>query len=165
MGEETTAIADGSYTFFHPTDVPVAIALRYTGSYKNGLRDGVWRVCHDDGQPSWEVTWKQGDWDGPAITWWKSGVKREEGTNAGGRRTGRWTFWFDNGQLAARGDYEDDRKVGEWEYFGKDGSPMGSAEWQKTFEQFDWAFDDYTGFPRGANWPTPPPSAAPTAED
>ena len=165
MSEKKTALADGFYSFFHPTDVPVAIAMRYTGHYKEGLRNGLWKVFHGDGSLAWEVTWENGEWHGPAVTWWQNGVKRQAGNYAMGRQTGLWSFWFDNGQLAACGDYEDDRKVGEWEYLDIDGSPMSSGEWQKKFEQFDWAYDDYTGFPRGANWPVPPPGAEPMAED
>jgi hypothetical protein len=41
---------------------------------------------------------------------------------------------------------------------------MSYSEWESRFEQWDWAYDDYAGFPRGENWPEPPPEAEPLAE-
>jgi antitoxin component YwqK of YwqJK toxin-antitoxin module len=77
----------------------------------------AWKVLNPDGSDGWEVTWTAGQWQGPAITWWKDGTKQHQGQHAAGKRVGQWSFWFANGQIAARGEYSDDRKVGEWAYW------------------------------------------------
>jgi antitoxin component YwqK of YwqJK toxin-antitoxin module len=148
---------DGLYSFIY-------YGMRYAGRYGDGVRDGAWRVLNPDGSDAWEVTWKSGEWHGPTVTWWKTGAKQHEGRHDWGKRSGVWTFRFDNGEPAAEGEYRDDRKVGEWSYWDQDGSPMSYAEWERKFHEWDWAYDDYSGFPRGENWPAPPPDCHPIAE-
>jgi antitoxin component YwqK of YwqJK toxin-antitoxin module len=108
LGERTRHYAwvaasptDGLYSFIYNR-------MQYTGRYKDGLRDGAWRVLRDDGSDAWEVTWKSGEWNGPSVTWWKTGAKQDEGLHDSGKRTGVWRFWFDNGEPAAEGEYRDD---------------------------------------------------------
>jgi hypothetical protein len=144
---------------------------RYEGEYRDGLRDGLWRVTDaESGEPLWEVTWMAGEWHGPARGWYprlllpgstspdcpQSGGLEYEGEYAYGQATGRWTFWFQNGQTAATGRYANDRKIGDWRYWDDQGRPMSYDDWSRSFEEYDWAYDDYSGTPRGENWPEPP---------
>jgi antitoxin component YwqK of YwqJK toxin-antitoxin module len=147
---------DGVYSFLYNH------GMRYTGRYRDGLRDGLWQVDNPDGSAAWEVTWQTGEWHGPAKTWWKNGVVEHAGQHRHGKRDGEWSFWFSNGQLAARGTYADDRKIGEWQYFDERGASMDYENWAREFEHWDWAYDDYTGFPRGENWPSPPTDSQPS---
>jgi antitoxin component YwqK of YwqJK toxin-antitoxin module len=152
----TAGPLDGLYSFTYHH------GMRYTGQYSNGLREGPWKVLNADGSDAWEVTWRAGEWHGPSVTWWNTtGSKHHEGQHERGKRAGQWTFWFPDGQMAAEGQYADDRKIGEWSYWDQDGTPMQYDEWSRKFEQWDWAYDDYTGFPRGENWPNPPPGCEP----
>lgn len=149
---------DGAYSFLYHA------GMRYTGSFRSGLREGIWRVANADGSKAWEVSWSAGKWHGSATTWWKNGVKQHEGQYDQGKMTGDWSFWFDNGQLAAKGQYHQDRKVGEWAYWDQAGVQMGYPAWERAFHEWDWAYDDYSGFPRGSNWPFPPADVVPTQE-
>ena len=154
------SIPDGPCTFV--TNPPLGGALRWEGQYRDGLRDGLWRVTHAGvGTPCWETTWSLGEWHGPARGWYRNGQQEYQGEHAHGFHTGVWTYWFETGQLAAQGQYEADRKVGDWKYWDKDGRPMRSADWERQYGlDYDWAYDDYTGTPRGENWPHPPKSNA-----
>jgi uncharacterized protein len=136
-------------------------AMRYEGSYCDGVRNGVWRVTDaGTGDHLWETTWSAGEWHGPARSWYRSGHLEHDGEYSHGQRTGVWMFWFESGQLGAQGAYEDDRKVGGWQYWGQDGQPMSYERWEREYHEWDWAYDDYTGFPRGENWPEPPSDSA-----
>jgi hypothetical protein len=151
------APVDGVYTF-------EASGLRYTGGYLNGRKNGIWRVfIVNDGSLRFEISFQDGEWNGPSTVW-AGERKTQEGHYARGKLAGEWKFRFDTGQLAAQGRYEDDRKIGAWSYFDEAGSPMSYPEWSKEFAHWDWAYDDYSGFPRGENWPDPPPGAVPVPE-
>ncbi len=81
------ALTDGLYSFVHGTWIG---AMRYTGRFKQGEREGLWRVLNPDGSVAWETTWEHGHWHGPSTTWWKRGhlsngakVANNSSTNAG----------------------------------------------------------------------------------
>jgi len=131
--------------------------MRYEGDYRNGLREGLWRVTDaETGVARWETTWSGGTWHGPTRSWYRNGQLEHEGEYAHGQMTGPWTFWFETGLVAAIGNYRHDRKLGHWRYWHKDGQAMSYEEWEHEYHDYDWAYDDYTGFPRGENWPKPP---------
>jgi len=74
--------------------------MRYEGDYRDGERDGIWRVTDaGTGDPMWEIAWSAGEWHGPARSWYRSGQLEY----SHGEMAGVWTFWFDNGQVAATG--------------------------------------------------------------
>ena len=154
-------IPNDSYSFvYHPRSWgpgPEWGPMRYQGKYRNGLRDGLWRVTDaEDGSPIWETTWANGEWHGPSTSWYRSGRRRSAGDYEHGCMSGVWTYWFENGQTAATGQYAADRKTGAWQYWDDEGKPMPYAEWEKRYHDYDWAYDDYAGMPRGENWPEPP---------
>lgn len=150
---------DGEYSFLHHT---WSGAYRYEGRYKDGLRDGLWRVFYPEGMIAWQTTWSAGVWNGPCGGWWRSGAAKYEGQRQDGQHTGEWKFWLEDGQLTATGYYEEDRKVGEWRYWSPDGAPIDEESWEKSVgDEFDWAWDDYSLAPRGENWPVPPKRRTP----
>lgn len=131
--------------------------MRYEGDYRDGVRDGVWRVSDaETGEPLWEVTWSAGEWQGHARSWYRNGQLEHEGEHAHGKRAGTWTYWFPTGQIAATGRYDGDRKIGDWQYWSKEGAPMSYGDWEREYHEYDWAYNDYAGMPRGENWPEPP---------
>jgi len=148
-------ISDGRKSFVHKPG-PWR-PMRYEGDYRNGLREGLWRVTDaETGVARWETTWSGGTWHGPTRSWYRNGQLEHEGEYAHGQMTGPWTFWFETGLVAAIGNYRHDRKLGHWRYWHKDGQAMSYEEWEHEYHDYDWAYDDYTGFPRGENWPKPP---------
>jgi antitoxin component YwqK of YwqJK toxin-antitoxin module len=131
--------------------------MRYEGEYRDGVREGLWRVSDaETDAPLWEVTWSAGEWHGPSKNWYRDGHIEHAGEYSHGQHASVWTYWFENGHMAATGRYEQDRKVGDWSYWDADGAPMSYDAWEREYHDYDWAFDDYTGMPRGENWPEPP---------
>ena len=64
-----------------------------TGTFKNGLREGIWTFYYE------------------------SGIKRLEGTYRSGQKDSLWTFWYDNGVIATKYFYDNktlDGKIMEW---------------------------------------------------
>jgi antitoxin component YwqK of YwqJK toxin-antitoxin module len=137
--------------------VPGFEPLRYEGEYRDGKREGLWRVSTaSTGAPRWQVTWSRGVWDGPASSWWPNGNKKDERHYRDGLEDGGARFWFASGRLAAEGSYKRGCKVGPWSYWDESGTPMDYDAWAERYEEWDWAYDDYTGFPHGESWPDPP---------
>jgi|tagenome__1003787_1003787.scaffolds.fasta_scaffold20774367_2 antitoxin component YwqK of YwqJK toxin-antitoxin module len=148
-------VADGEYCFVVETPF---YPLRYEGIYRDGMREGLWRVFREDsGVRAWETTWANGVWHGPSRSWWPSGHIEEEGAHRG-LGDGVWRFCFENGQLAAEGRYVAGVKRAGWRYWDEDGADMKYEAWAERYEHWDWAHDDCRGFPHGENWPAPPGS-------
>ena len=64
-----------------------------TGTFKNGLREGIWTFYYENG------------------------IKRLEGTYRSGQKDSLWTFWYDNGVIATKYFYDNktlDGKIMEW---------------------------------------------------
>ena len=64
-----------------------------TGTFKNGLREGIWTFYYENG------------------------IKRLEGTYRSGQKDSLWTYWYDNGVIATKYFYDNktlDGKVMEW---------------------------------------------------
>ena len=64
-----------------------------TGTFENGLREGVWTFYYENG------------------------IKRLEGTYRRGQKDSLWTYWYDNGVIATKYFYDNktlDGKVMEW---------------------------------------------------
>src|SRR5437879_5225903 len=96
--------------------------LQYEGAYRDGVRDGVWRVYV---MPSerivLEMPWRGGRWHGIAARYHRNGQRESQGRYVKGEKHGEWRFWFPTGQIAARGEYEHDQQVGDWSYWDEQG--------------------------------------------
>jgi antitoxin component YwqK of YwqJK toxin-antitoxin module len=67
------------------------------------------------------VFYVDGGLQGPLMTWYDNGQKREETQFEGNQPHGLWTTWHDNGQKRSESYYEDGRKVGLWRMWDRDG--------------------------------------------
>lgn len=58
-----------------------------------------------------------GSWDdrreGPATTFYESGVRQSEGSYENGEKNGLWQFWYENGHLRWQGTYVENEVVGK----------------------------------------------------
>lgn len=71
--------------------------LQSEGSFKNGLRDGVWRF------------------------WYQNGNLWSEGEFTEGKANGFRKVYYENSRLRYRGQYKDDQRTGEWEFYDENG--------------------------------------------
>ncbi len=70
------------------------------GSFKNGLREGLWVGYHENGQLAYKGDYKNGNAEGS------------------------WVSYHDNGQLMYKGDYKNGRQDGYWMGYFNDGSVL-----------------------------------------
>jgi len=97
--------------------------LEYEGSYKDGIREGLWkwwyeneqlsieayykngklegfyRAWHNNGQLLLETNYKSGEENGVFKRWYESGQLKEQGINKIGIAEGLYREWHENGQL------------------------------------------------------------------
>ena len=82
------------------TDVPFTgkVTGQWSGTIKNGKKEGIWTAYHENGQLFVKGTYKDG------------------------KSEGIWKYYRDDGQVWHQRKYKDGKKEGCWEYFFKDGS-------------------------------------------
>jgi len=76
------------------------------GLMKEGKKDGKWTDWYENGQKSFEQTYKDGELDGLYTAWYKNGQKREEETYKDGENDGLSTVWYKNGQKWSETTYD-----------------------------------------------------------
>jgi hypothetical protein len=69
-----------------------------SGEFKDGVRDGVWKIYHESGRLEIKGNFKDG---------------KEEGL---------FEVYHQNGQLKEKGNFKDGEKDGLWELFNRDGT-------------------------------------------
>ena len=83
------------------TDVPFTgkVTGQEQGLIKNGKRDGAWVIYRDDGQLTWRIGYKNGQFHGDSISYFSS-----------------------NGQLMYKGRWKYGMKEGVWVFYNADGT-------------------------------------------
>ena len=76
------------------------------GSFKDGLRDGIWTAWYQDGTIWSTGNYKEGQEFGKKTTYHKNGKKYYEGVIKNGKREGTWTFWDESGEIIKTIDYD-----------------------------------------------------------
>lgn len=89
---------DGEWTFYYPDG-----SRRESGRYEDGLRVGIWRQWHMDGELASE------------------GARVPDPASGTSPRDGLWLLHYPDGSLRAKGMYRAGEKVGYWEYYDEDG--------------------------------------------
>lgn len=76
------------------------------GNYIHGVKDGVWKTWHEDGNPASEKFF------------------------TAGRKNGVFTEWHPNGQMKSKGAYVNDLEEGLWETWTDAGQPFTQTMWR-----------------------------------
>ena len=103
----------------------------WEGSYKDGSPDGKCIKYYENGQKESEWTFK--DWpnqDGKATWWYVDGQKQKQGTYKDGLSINTWTFWYENGQKSEQREYKNGKRHGKETWWQPDGKLMGKALWK-----------------------------------
>ena len=97
--------------------------------YALGAEEGAETWWYEDGEKSWEVTWKKGRMEGPLTEWYENGQKMSETLHVAGLREGLATGWFENGTKAYETVYFEDEEVAlkEWLETGEEVKPPPEA--------------------------------------
>jgi antitoxin component YwqK of YwqJK toxin-antitoxin module len=101
--------------------------LIYKGSYKNGDRDGIWEEYYSNGQLYSKLSFKNGVADGIWEKYRSNGQLIYKGSYKNGERDGYWEWYHDNGQLMSKGSYKNDKRDGYWEDYWWNGQLNSSG--------------------------------------
>lgn len=124
------------------------------GTWKDGLRTGVWEEWHRNGKPKSRGEYainadasasnRNGRW----TIWAENGQKISEGNYVAGARNGAWSEWYPSGQIKQQGQYGTeklsdgsqaiDRRVGLWTEWYENGQMASKGEWANGAKQGDW---------------------------
>ncbi len=112
------------------------------GVLSQGIEQGLWKFWDKKGNLDQEVTYKDGEFEGPYVSYHENGKKKEEGSfdhnhihgtfktwyDTGdlesqgyyhfGIKDSIWFFYYPNGKVYETGNYKKDARVGIWELFG-----------------------------------------------
>ena len=84
---------------------------REEGNYIMGLKNGIWKTYHKDGQLYHTGNFVQGDPDGRHVFYWPNGNIKEEQYYVMGRRDKNWKKYYENGALFLTITYRNDDEI------------------------------------------------------
>lgn len=76
------------------------------GTYKDGMRDGIWTAWYPNGNVWSTGNYKEGKEHGKKIVYYENGQKYYEGVKENDQRLGVWTFWDEDGKELNTIDYD-----------------------------------------------------------
>lgn len=91
-------------------------------SYQNGIMNGEITVYYKNGQISKRGQYKDGEYHGKWIGWFKNGTKSFEVNHDEGLLDGAYITYHENGKMKEKGIYNESQKTGKWEYFDNAGN-------------------------------------------
>ena len=112
--------ADGLYTGVG-FDVYPDGQLKEEGAFKDGSKDGLWKVWYENGQLKEEGAWKDGRHYGLFRNWYENGQLKWEDNYKDGNFDGLSKVWYENGQLKYELNYKDDELDGLWKSWYENG--------------------------------------------
>jgi len=68
--------------------------------------------------------------NGPTISWYPNGQKKEEATMSNEKPNGGYSWWFENGQLGKSGKFVNGKQDSQWNYFDESGFQELVENWQ-----------------------------------
>jgi len=107
----------------------------FEGSYKDGKKDGLWTVWHENGQKWKEEHYKDGEVYGLRAWWYENGQKQYEGNYkqdalGNGIPDGLSTRWYENGQKQYEKNYKLGKNIGSSTSWHKNGQKMSEAKYK-----------------------------------
>ena len=88
-------------------------ALKQSGRYQFGKKDGLYNSWYENGQKGKEGTFKNDIGEGKWTYWYENGQKWKEGTYKDGREDGLWTYWYENGQKSSEVTWKDGKSISD----------------------------------------------------
>jgi hypothetical protein len=125
-----------------------------SGRFKEGKREGLWKVWQKDGGESWwRGYYRCGQATGLGETWYEDGTKQAEITSRQGKLHGVWKQWYEDGCIMRIAQYRNGLLHGRSVYWHDDGPkscvahyrngklhgqykkwhPNGSLEWEAEY--------------------------------
>jgi antitoxin component YwqK of YwqJK toxin-antitoxin module len=95
--------------------------LQREANYKDGKRNGLYRVWHYNGKLEKEMNYKDGRIEGLYREWYLNGKLFEESNYKDGELDGLSRNWYENGHLKEEGNYKDGEIDGLYREWDEDG--------------------------------------------
>ena len=121
---ENLVLRDGLY-YQLSSEQPFSgeITGKNQGSFKDGLRHGVWVHFHDNGEVKSRGGFQDGLKHGSWIGFYENGQLFYKGRYVEGKKYGLWVSYYDDETLFYQGSFEDGKETGLWKGFNPDGTP------------------------------------------
>ena len=120
-------------------------------SYKDGIKDGRWRIYYRSGGLSSEIFWENGLRHGSWNDFFESGNPHIEATFEKGQLDGTYTAYFKDSIIAKEGEYLKGKMQGVWRIYNEKGQLIRKERFQEGFLQEEANFSngkltDYNSF-------------------
>ena len=127
-GSWKSGIKDGLWTYYSENG-----SKDSSGTYKDGKKDGLWTEWYENGKKMNEGIYKDGKKDGNWTSWYENRLRMDEGTYKDGVIDGLWTWWYGNGQKNSEVTYKDGKLISEecWEEDGNGCECESGEKWWK----------------------------------
>lgn len=79
----------------------------YEANFTNGLKDGEFKLFHENGQMKEVAQLKAGKYVGKTTWYWESGRKKADGQYVDDTESGTWSFFDDKGKRVAQGSFKE----------------------------------------------------------
>ena len=93
---------------------------------------------HSNGQRSVEMTFRQGEVDGPFVNYYDNGKKKDEGSIKNNKIIGIHTQWYESGQKYAEVNWKDGIEDGSWILWHENGCKQREASYRNGKEDGLW---------------------------
>jgi antitoxin component YwqK of YwqJK toxin-antitoxin module len=94
-------------------------AVKFTGTYKDGVAEGIHREFSPEGKVTNAKVYVEGVLTGEGIL------------DTIGRMQGMWREYHPNGELKSKGEYINSKRVGEWVFFHPNGKEEQKGKYDK----------------------------------
>lgn len=111
-------ILHGPYTAYYSTGT-----VRQIGQYSSGVRSGMWKFNHPNGNTESEGEFRNHKKHGPWVYYFDTQERESFGDFVEGKREGEWRSWYITSQLKAIEPYKRGVLEGTRKEFFEDGSP------------------------------------------
>lgn len=106
--------------------------LLSTQEYKNGKKDGWYKIYNLEGTLTATFIYKNGLKQGESKSYYDNGTLSEAGQFLNDKQTGLWKKWNDEGVLIAEDNYKNGKKVGISKAYYKSGEIRSITEYKET---------------------------------
>lgn len=111
-------MASGGFKARH---FPVAWEKMHVPTFRDALKDGLFREYHRNGKLQFEGAFKAGRGEGRHRRWYESGKLLSEGTLTGGLDKSTMTSYYESGQPKSQYLVKDGKGNGEWIEYHENG--------------------------------------------
>lgn len=125
-GKYVNQMKDSTWLYYSELDG----ALASEEYYRNGIKEGVWKVYYPEGGVMEEITYKNDLKDGPWNQYFTDGAVKQTSTYAKGLLEGPFIVYHINGKVEVSGSYIHDNKDGTWIYLTEIGELVKKEEYR-----------------------------------